>query len=267
LDEAGVEFDHIDATSGSVFNLAMLLSGRTATQVAEAWGDLSPREFVSFHRPTAYLRPWRLPSLLTQRAAVDRILPKWGIDIDRIRACTGVNGHPVIGTFNVLDFGTKRVKTIPHAEMDLDYLLAVDAVPGVVPPVAKDGTLYVDAMLLQDANLDEAVRRGATEIWLIWTVEDSVTWRGGFWNHFGHVFEICAVGNLKRQRDAIDEMNRRVAAGTAREGERHVTLHVLEPPGHLPVDYLFYRKKSQMRPIIEAGRQHARDYLRRQGLG
>ena len=31
MDEAGLRFDHIDATSGSVFNLGMLLSGKTAT--------------------------------------------------------------------------------------------------------------------------------------------------------------------------------------------------------------------------------------------
>lgn len=93
-----------------------------------------------------------------------RILPKWGIDLEKIRNCREVAGHPMEATFNVVDFGTKRVKTIPSTDMDLDYLLAVDAVPGVVPPVAKDGTLYIDAMLLKDANLTEAVRRGADEV-------------------------------------------------------------------------------------------------------
>ena len=43
LDEGGIRFDHVDATSGSVFNLAMMLSGRTGTQIAEAWADLKPR--------------------------------------------------------------------------------------------------------------------------------------------------------------------------------------------------------------------------------
>lgn len=261
MEEADLTFDHIDATSGSVFNLGMLLSGQPASFVAQAWGELSPWEFVSFHRWHRYLRFWRLPSLLTQEAAVERILPKWGIDLDRIRACTHVHGHPVTGTFNVLDFGAKRVRTIPHPEMDLDLFLAVDAVPAVVPPVTRDGRVYVDAMLLKDANLTEAVRRGADEIWLIWTVEDRAEWRGGFWNHLGHVFEICAVGNLKRELDEIDAMNRRVADGTAREGDRHVTVHVVQPEQRVPVDYLYFRNAKQMRPVIQAGREATRRYL------
>src|SRR3954454_16022633 len=86
LDEAGLVFDHIDATSGSVFNLAMLLSGRSASFVAEAWASLPPKECVSLHPWSRYLTFWRLPSLLTQEAARQHVIPKWGIDLDRIRA-------------------------------------------------------------------------------------------------------------------------------------------------------------------------------------
>jgi predicted patatin/cPLA2 family phospholipase len=261
MDEAGLTFDHIDATSGSVFNLAQLLSGRSATQVAQAWADLAPREFVSFQPWYRYLTFWRLPSILTQDKARRHILPKWGIDLDRIRACTEINGHPVVATFNVCDFNTKRVVTFESSQMDVERLLAVDAVPGVEPPVAADGTLYVDAMLLQDANVTEAVRRGADEIWVIWTVEERSPWKGGFWNHFGHIFEICAVGNLYRQLDAIATINAAVAAGTAAPGQRPVTVHVLKPDQPIPVQYLWFRNSAQMRPVIEAGRQHARRYL------
>ena len=244
LDEAGLRFDHIDATSGSVFNLAMLLSGRSATSVADAWAGLSPREFLSFHPWHRYLTFWTLPSLLTQDAARRHIIPKWGIDIGRIRSCTEVNGHPVIATFNVCDFNAKRVVTFRSTEMDLDRLLSIDAVPGVVPPVAHDGTLYVDAMLLMDANLGEAVRLGADEIWVIWTVEERSEWRGGFWHHFGHIFEICAVGNLFRDLDRIGRVNAEVAAGTAGPGRRPVTVHLLQPDVRLPVDYLFFRRRG-----------------------
>lgn len=258
LDEAGLRFDHIDATSGSVFNLGMLLSGRSGAEISAAWSDLEPREFLSFHRPWRYLAFWRLPSLVTQQAIRHRIMPKWGIDLERIRACTEVYGHPVVGTFNVCDFGTKRVETIPHREMDEDWFLAVDAVPGVVPPVEKNGTRYVDAMLLQDANITEAVQRGADEIWVIWTVEDTVEWKGGSINHFGHVFEICALGNLWRELDTVEAENlRRVD-----QGQPPITVHLLRPSRPIPVGYLFYRSKKQMAPIVESGREAARTYLR-----
>ena len=265
LEESDLEFDHIDATSGSVFNLGMLLSGRSAGQIADAWGNVSPRDFLSFHPWWRYLAFWTLPSLLTQEAAVRTIIPRWGIDLARIRACREVGGHPVTATFNVVDFTTKRVKTIPHPQMDLDHFLAVDAVPGVVPPVAGDGTCYVDAMLLKDANLTEAVRQGADEIWVIWAMENRPEWRGGFWNHFGHIFEICATGNLKRELDQLEEINKRVAAGTAAPGQRNVTVHIVRPTGPIPVGYLFFRGRRQMRPTIKAGRVAARDFLVRTG--
>lgn len=262
MDEAGLKFDHIDATSGSVFNLAMLLSGRSATYVAEeAWGRLSPWEFVSIHPLWQYALFWRLPSLLTQDAARRHVIPKWGIDIEKIRACNEIDGHPVVGTFNVCDFNAKVVRTFENGEMTLDRLLAIDAVPGVVPPVATDGTLYVDAMLLKDANVGGAVARGADEVWVIWTVSEQSPWLGGFWHHLGHVFEICAVSNLKRELDAISSANARVAAGQGAPGERHVTVHLLQPPARLPVGYLWFRGRRQMRPIIESGREFARQYL------
>ena len=249
MEEADLQFDHIDATSGSVFNLAMLLSGKSPAFVAEAWANLEPREFVSFHRWHRYLRFWKLPSLLTQEAARNHIIPKWGIDIEKIRSCTEIGGHPLVATFNVCDFNAKRLVTFRNTEMDIDRLLSIDAVPGVVPPVEKDGTLYVDAMLLKDANLAEAVRRGAEEIWVIWTVEPRSEWRGGAWNHLGHIFEICAVGNLYRELDEIAAL------------PRPVTVHVIQPETRIPVDYLYFRGKKQMRPVIEAGRERARRYL------
>lgn len=261
MDEHDLTFDHIDASSGSVFNLAMLLSGQSATFIADAWGDLSPWEFTSFHKWYKYFTFWKLPSLLTQEAAVNTIIPKWGIDIDRIRSAREVYGQPCVGTFNVCNFTQKRIETLTNDQMDLDMLLAIDAVPGVVPPVEKNGTLYVDAMLLKDANILEAVRRGADEIWVIWTVENRNVWKGGFINHFGHVFEICAYGNLLRELDTVAEMNKRVAAGNALPGERKVTVHLLEPSESLDVDYLYFRNSTQMRPIIEKGRAHTRAYL------
>jgi len=258
LDEADMRFDHIDATSGSVFNLGMLLSGRTGQEVCDAWGGVSPREFVSLHRWRKYLRPTRLPSLLTQDAIVDTIMPKWGIDLAAITACTHVYDHPVVGTFNVCDFTTKRIRTFTHDEMTLDRFIAVDAVPAVVPPVSADGTQYVDAMLLQDANVLEAVRRGADEIWIIWTVDDTSVWKGGLVKHLGHAFEICALGNLWRELDEVERINEARQA----DGREPIAVHLLRPTEPVPVDYLFYRRRSEMPPIIETGREDTRRYLR-----
>ena len=81
--------------------------------------------------------------------------------------------------------------------------------------------------------------------------------------HFGHIFEICADGNLVRELDEINAMNERVASGQGRPGDRQVTVHVIEPPEPVPVDYLYFRNAKQMRPVIQAGREYARRYLDR----
>lgn len=262
VDETDMTFDHVDATSGAVWNLAMLLSGKSGHEIAEAWCEVSPWDFVSFHPWYRYLTFWRLPSLLTQDSIRDRMVPRWGIDVDAVRACRDLGGHPVVGTFNVCDFGSKRLVTIANDEIDgVELLTAIDAVPGVVPPVVHDGRTYVDAMLLSEANIGEAVRRGADEIWVIWTIENRDVWKGGTWNHLGHVFEICAVGNLHRQLDEIEAMNERVAGGVAVEGDRRITVHLLEPAEPLDVDYLVYKSKRQMRGLVESGRTAARTYL------
>jgi predicted patatin/cPLA2 family phospholipase len=265
LEEAGLRFDHYDATSGSAFNLGMLLSGRSAAHICEAWQDFSPLEMLSFHSPLAYLAPWKLPSLLTQRATLERVMPKWGIELHKVRECREIYGHPCSATFNVLDFNQKRVKTLSNTEMDQDYFLAVDAVPGVMPPVTKSGTLYTDAMLLTDANLLAAVEGGADELWVIWTAEDSQRWRGGPWNHLGHMFEMCALGNLRRELDQIEAMNLRIARKEPRPGDRPITVHLIQPDAPIPIDYLLFTKK-QMAPVIESGRAWTRRYLEKNGF-
>ena len=99
----------------------------------------------------------------------------------------------------------------------------------------------------------------------MWTVEDRSIWRGGFWNHLGHVFETCAVGNLKQELDHVEEINGDVEAGTAKAGQRHITIHLVRPAAPLPVDYLFFKSKGDMRGIIQGGRLDARRYLKDAG--
>ena len=56
LDEAGIEFEHGDGTSGGIFTLAMLQSGLTPTEMAERWRTVTVRRFVSLLPVWEYLR-------------------------------------------------------------------------------------------------------------------------------------------------------------------------------------------------------------------
>jgi len=191
----------------------------------------------------------------------NRVLPYWGVDFQKIRRCTEVNGHPVVGTFNVTDFGAKRLKVIPHTLMDEEYLLAAVSLPGFFPPVYKDGTIYTDAVFLKDQNIAEAVRRGADEIWVIWTVNDEALWKNCLYNQYFHIVETTANGSYKSELDEIEKINYRVHSNEAREGQKHITLYEIRPEHPVPIDYLLWIRKESMRQIVEMGRQHAREYL------
>ena len=124
--------------------------------------------------------------------------------LQNFRHSAEVIGHPVVGTFNVTDFGAKRLKVIPHTHMDMDYLLAAISLPGFFPPVYKDDTIYTDAVFLKDQNIAEAVRQGADEIWVIWTVDDEARWKKSLYNHYFHIVETTANGSYKLEMDEIE---------------------------------------------------------------
>ena len=56
-------------------------------------------------------------------------------------------------------------------------------------------------------------------------------------------------------------MNDRVAGGSAHAGDRHITVHLLAPRQPIKIDYLYFRHKNEMQPVIEAGREDTRHYL------
>src|SRR5947208_14263707 len=63
LDEAGLTFDHVDAASGGVFNLAMMCQGMSGLQIADNWRNLNPRAGISFN-PAAFVELLYAESLL-----------------------------------------------------------------------------------------------------------------------------------------------------------------------------------------------------------
>src|ERR1700748_123618 len=93
LDEAGLKFDHVDAASGGVFNLAMLCQGMSGRQIADNWRNLDPRGGISFN-PAAFADLLYAESLFTLDNYRKHVFPGWGLDWDKIRSSS------VNGTFN-----------------------------------------------------------------------------------------------------------------------------------------------------------------------
>jgi hypothetical protein len=102
LEEEGLTFFHADGTSGGTINLAMLLSGLTPAEMCERWRTLDVKGFVSFLRIKKYLPSLNWPAFGGADGLRERVYPHLGVDVDRIRAASGIEG-----TFNVCDYDEK----------------------------------------------------------------------------------------------------------------------------------------------------------------
>jgi predicted acylesterase/phospholipase RssA len=259
LDEAGLQFDHVDATSGGCFNLVMLNSGLSGTQIADNWRRTSPFDAMWPQAPWRYLMPWRLPSLMTYKRFGAHLLPKWGVDFDTVHA------SPIEGTYNVFNFSEKRPEILTQREITRDMLFACVALPMFFPAVKENGKTYFDGVYYKDSNITEAIRRGADEIWVVWTVNETPEYKGGFYRQYFHIIEAIADARFHDECADVARINDAVRAGTDTR-HRHIKLHVIRHPSPVPMDYLIYFRAKQMSEIVDMGIADARAYLAEAGI-
>jgi predicted acylesterase/phospholipase RssA len=257
LDEAGIDFDHADGASGGCFNLAMYCQGMSGKQIADNWRTLDPFLPVDLNLEH-YWRLAHAPSLFTYDGFRDRVLPFWGIDWEKIR------GGSRLGTFNVLNFSAKKLEVVPNDALTEDLLIAAVSLPMWFPPVEIDGQKYIDSVFITDANLEEAIRRGADEIWAIWTVSTKDEWRGGFLAQYFHIIEAIADTHFFTMWRRIERSNESIAAGGRGEFGRRIDLKLLQ--AEVPIHYLFNLSRDRMAEAVNLGVKTARDWCQRNGV-
>jgi predicted patatin/cPLA2 family phospholipase len=253
LDEAGLRFDHADGTSGGCLNLAMVQSGLSGTRIANNWRATGPFELTSLQKPWRYLAPWNLPSMLTYDR-LNRQLPAWGVDFDAIHA------SPIEGTYNVYNFTAKRFETHEGPALTPDLFNACFALPVWFPAVEIDGQTYIDGVYWKDANLTEAVRRGADEIWVVWTVAETAPYPENAYGQYFAIIEAIADGRFYEELAEIEAINAAVRSGEDTE-HREITVHVIRHPTPVPLDYLLFFSAGDMSRIVDMGVRDARAYL------
>jgi predicted acylesterase/phospholipase RssA len=257
LDEAGLEFDHADGASGGNLNLAMWCQGMSGTEIADNWRNLPPRVGIGFN-----WREWPklifAASLLTLDNFRRHVLPRWGIDWTRIRATERE------ATFNVYDFTSHELVPMPASEMDEDLLMASISIPMWFPPVRARGRTWIDAVFLSDANLEEAIDRGADELWVIWTVSEKSEWHAGFIGIYFGIIETVANGNFRRIVRRVERNNAAIAAGGQGEFGRHIELRILR--AEVPIHYLVIFGSDRVRAAVERGVAEARRWCLARGI-
>lgn len=249
LDEAGIEFDHGDAVSAACFNLAMWVQGMTGKQIADNWRQFQPLTAVDIN--------WsQLPLLFFAQSFFEldafrkKIFPRWGIDVDKIRASQRE------ATFNVYNFSANQLRPVTPPEMTEDFLIATASLPVFFPPVKIDGETYIDAVLNTATNLEEAIRRGADELWVIWTTSQRGRWGKGFLGNFFGIFEATANYSYRRVLKRIEASNTQIERGAF--GEFGRPLKVREIKAEVGLHYLFNFKQRRFPETVEEGVRAAR---------
>ncbi|MEH1938112.1 MAG: patatin-like phospholipase family protein [Nostoc sp.] len=262
LIESGLCFTHADGTSGGTINLAMLLSGLSPIEMCDRWRTLNVKDFVSFVPPEQYLKAWNLLAMGDADGIIDRVFPHLGIDVEKINAAVGIQG-----TFNVCNFTHKTNEVIPHDRIDLDLLVAGISLPIFMPPVKKGNYLYTDSVWIKDANLMEAVRRGAEELWVVWCIGNSSEYQTGIFHQYVQMIELSANGALFEECDRINEINQRILQGETVYGHtKPIKLHLIKPAYPLPLDPDYYLGNIDGATLIDMGYADAKQYLQTMSL-
>jgi hypothetical protein len=226
--------------------------------MCDRWRTLDVHAFASFLPIEKYLNAPDLMGIGDADSILNQVFPHLGIDIARINAAQGMQG-----TFNVCNFSRKTSEVIPHERLDLDLLVAGISLPIFMPPVRKGTDLYLDSVWIKDANLMEAVRRGAEELWVVWCIGNISTYKAGAFNQYVHMIELSANGALFGKFERINEINSRIQrAETVLGHTRPIRLHVVKPEHALPLDPDFYLGRIDAATLIAMGYADASKYLR-----
>jgi predicted acylesterase/phospholipase RssA len=263
LAEEGLTFAYGDGTSGGIMNLAMLFSGLSPVEMCERWRTLNPRNFSTFLPIEKYLHATQLMGMGSAEGITQKVFPHLGIDAEKINAAQQMEG-----TFNVCNYMRKTNEAIPHEQVNLDLLVAGMSLPIFMPPVSVNGTLYTDSVWIKDANLLEAVRRGADELWVVWCIGNTDEYKASAFNQYVHMIELSANGALFEEFDRIREINERRARGEAVYGHsRPVRLHVIRPESPLPLDPDYYMERIDGSTLVDLGYADAKRYLAHRSPG
>ena len=249
LDEAGVEFDHGDAVSAACFNLAMWTQGMSGREIANNWRNFDPIAAIDVHW-SQFPRLIFAESLFELTAFRQKIFPGWGIDLKKIRASKRQ------ATFNVYNFSKHKLCPITPSAMTEDFLIAAASLPIWFPPVRIDGDVYIDAVFNTPSNFEEAIRRGADELWVIWTTSERGKWANGFVGDFFDIFEAAGVGGYKAALARVERNNESILRGTPGEFGRLITVRQLK--AEVRLHYLLNFSKRRFGEAVDSGVAAAR---------
>jgi predicted acylesterase/phospholipase RssA len=257
LDEAGIDMGLATGASGGTLNLAMWCQGYSGREMADAWRNYRPLAAASVNPRLLFRGPFS-PSMLTQKGLRRKVFPAFGLDWHAIRNTDRE------AAFDVYNFTAHEHRSVPADKLTEDLLVSAVALPWWFSPVRIESETYIDAVFATDANLDEAIRRGATELWVVWTVGTGGVWRRGFVNGYFQMIEAMANAGLRAALQRISESNAAIAAG--RQGHYPHRVEVRMLTAEVPLHYLVVLSRRRVRRAVELGVRDARRWCADAGI-
>lgn len=258
LQEEGLQFNHVDGTSGGIFNTAMLASGVPAEEMGQNWRKVSIKSFTSPSPVKSYFNPLKTMGYTDADGIREKVFPALGIDLPKINSNTNF-----LATFNVCNFTDKSTENIRDQKVKEDHLIAGVSLPIVMPALKIDGKWYSDSVWIKDTNLVEAVKLGAEEIWLVWAIGNCSEYLPGALNQYVHMIEMSANGGLLEEYAQIDLMlQARNSENSTSVKPKSIRYHVIKPLIPLPLDTDLYLNKIDIRTLINWGYSDAKRYLK-----
>ena len=257
LDEAQIDFQHGDGVSAACFNLAMWAQGMSGKQIADNWRNLKPLKGVDVRYAQLFKGIWA-ESLFTLNKYRTRVFPNWGIDFAKIRASKRE------ATFNVYNFSKHELRPVNTNELTEDFLIASGSLSVFFPPVVVGDETYIDAVFNTASNLEEAIRRGSDELWVIWTTSRRGRWKHNLLGGFFGLFEATTNHEYNTMRARIERNNAAIAGGG--QGEFGRTITVREIKADVPLHYLFNFTQKRIAKAVEQGVEAARAWCRENNI-
>ncbi len=257
LEEEGLSFHHVDGTSGGTINTAMLFSGISPDDMCQRWSTLDAKDFVSLMPISGYANPLKMKAMVDADGIIDKVFPHLGIELAKLN-----QPQESIATFNVCNFSTKQNLSISHREVTLKHLVAGISLPIFMPSIKINNDWYTDSVWIKDANLLEAVKRGAEELWLVWCIGNSHEYKEGAFQQYVHMIELSANGALLEEYESIKVLNQRIKNGDSPYGQKKpIKLHVIKPDYPIPLDPDFYLGCINGYELVDMGYQNTKQYL------
>ena len=161
LIEAGIIPDVVVATSVGALNGAAIAADPTpegAARLAEVWRQLKTEDIFPGSR---FARAWNIVS------RGDHIHPNTGIRrlVEQLPAAT-FEDTPVPVWISATNLRSGEEEWFSQGSL-MRAILASTALPGIFPPVAIDGELYIDGGVVNNVPISQAVSLGAKRVYVL----------------------------------------------------------------------------------------------------